>query len=281
MRYVEKQTPKGIDSHTRYDWRELSNLYQGITTGQIPVTDSQLQNMVERWREAAEGDHWFGTNSGEMVKRIHDGYEFDSEIDPECLPDVAFERPRMRYTDDPEGEFDHDLYMNGETEYFLTKPKRMSVGGLRLKLNYNFNAGVSNKTIEEYGQWIGTVVQSLQARGYDLEIEVFFSATGSYVGHNVDTHSPKLSNFGERIMPYDWSALFSPGGFRHFTFLMILQVGEVEPNVTTSSGMGRAHDPEWGINWEPRERVIEVTCSADSNNFPAQEMTERFESWRE
>lgn len=282
------------DTVTRIDWHELKNRYLAWYEdgGDRLVSSPMLKEfLVPSGRKRREGENWrtggsfYGPSMEEMAPRLRQGYEFDSTIAPQKLPDVAYDRPRPRYTDDSEGEFNYDLYYQGETEYFLNKPKRKSVGGIRIRAEYVFAAGVSHQMITEYAQWLGTVIQSLQARGFDLEIELFSRVESCYrkagkPWSSEDRHYIRVSRFGERIMPWDWSALFSPGGYRHFMFAtMMLPAEETELNV--AEGLGHTLAGAWDIKWHPRERVIEITNDSRGYTFPAEDMTKRFESWKE
>ena len=140
---------KQSNTQTTFDWHELVRAYEDIMTGTRKVTGRQAVNHISEWEQ---GGSFYDATSKEMIDRIHNGFEFDYKAAPESLPNIEYDRPRMRYTDDPEGEYSHDLYITGETEHFLTKPKRKSVGGLRLRVQYNWNCAISKKTIAEYTQ---------------------------------------------------------------------------------------------------------------------------------
>lgn len=266
----------------KFDWHELTVTYRELFEGaRIPV-GARLREHVEEWKSGNK-EGWSGANGKEMIDFLKHGYQFEATVDPDKLPFVPYERPRMRYTDDPEGEYDHDLYMNGETEHFLTKPKRQSLIGIRLRIEYTFAWTVNAETIANYAKWVGTVVQSLQARGYDLEIEVVSHSQSVYTqSHDIDESRIRVSKFGERVMPYDWSAIFSPGGYRHLMFLAYMLPGEDKSlNMTPTAGLGGTLQSAWDIKWDPKEREIRFVVNQRGDTFPAEEMTKRFESWRD
>lgn len=267
----EGYSRRNVDVHV--DWAELTTLYRKLSS-RPPVKGVILTEYINRrWEE----EEWVGARTSQMLDRLSNGYLFHGDIDVSRLPAVAYDRPRPRYTDDSEGEFDYDLYINGETEHFLTKPKRTSHGGIRLKIAYNFATKVNQRIIAEYTKWLGAVIQNLQARGYDLEIEVFSKLTNTYRETAKCHHSIRVSKFGERVMPHDWSALFSPGGYRHFMFLAYMWPQEIHKDLKVVRGMGHTIPSKWDIQWDEKERAITIEIDSRTKVFPLADMTKKFE----
>lgn len=268
----------GLSTQFYCDWYEITSTFRKIVEDGWRFESSKANEVLASWNYESG---FIGCTPDEMLKRLHDGYDFDPSTAPSSLPYVESYRKRPRYTDDPEGDYDYDLYINGETEYFLTKPKRESLIGLRLKIHYDFNCNVKVKFIAEYGQWIGSVVESLQKRGYDLEIMVMQSARNTYTNFNgSDQQMVRVSKFGERVMPRDWSALFSPGGYRMLLWLAMF-LGADESGQKLSGGLGKAQGKRFDITWEPKAREIEfhVNSTTVPSKYPAEDMTKKFESW--
>jgi hypothetical protein len=275
----EKINKNGIATQFYCDWYDITSTFRRIVEHDWRYKSETTANrIINKW---SYENSFFGCTPDEMLKRLHTGYDFDKSLAPSSLPFVESYRKRPRYTDDPEGDYDHDLYMNGETEYFLTKPKRESLIGLRLKIRYDFNCIVNAKFIAEYGQWIGAIIESLQTRGYDLEIMVMQSSDGTYgmKGNGVDQQMVRVSKFGERVMPRDWSALFSPGGYRMLLWQAIF-LGADESGLRLSPSLGRADGRGFDISWEPKAREITFHVNSNANGkYPAEDMTRKFESW--
>lgn len=277
MRF-HKVHKNGIATQFYCDWHEITDTFKKIVKQDWRFKSTRANNTITRW-DSEQG--FIGATPDEMLKRLHNGYDFDKTLAPSSLPFVESYRKRPRYTDDPEGDYDHDLYMNGETEYFLTKPKRESLIGLRLNIRYDFNCNVSAKFISEYGQWIGSVIEALQTRGYDLEIMVMQSAlhTFTHDKQGPDQQMVRVSRFGERVMPRDWSALFSPGGYRMLLWLAMF-LGADESGEQLSESLGMADGERFDISWEPKRREITFHVnSRGSKKYPAEDMTRKFESW--
>jgi hypothetical protein len=279
-----KRLNKNNDVHITFDWAELTNLYRQVVANPSLAKHIGLKQLVGPNGQWETEKQWVGSTSQEMLKWLDNGYEFESKVDPDSLPAVAYDRPRMRYTDDPEGEFNYDLYVQGETEHFLTKPKRKMLGGIRINFRYDFSAGVASKTITDYGQWIGSVIQNLQAKGYDLEISIYNQREEMYPSKpdiEYAFYYVKVSKFGERVMPFDWSSAFAPGGFRHLLFLANTWPDNVYPDLVCERNLGRPTLDKWDITWNPTEREIHITCNPRGGGFPMEDMTKRFESWTE
>jgi hypothetical protein len=269
----------GIATQFYCDWHEITGTFKKIVEQDWRYKSERANQFVDDW---SHDSSFIGAKPKEMLRRLHQGYDFPPESAPSVLPYVESYRRRPRYTDDPEGDYDHDLYMNGETEYFLTKPKRESLIGLRLKIRYDFNCKVSSKFIAEYGQWVGTVIESLQTRGYDLEIMVMQDAhhTFDHGRDGNDQQMVRVSKFGERVMPRDWAALFSPGGYRMLLWQAMFLGADSSSHELTYT-LGKAQGERFDISWEPKER--EITFHVNSTNvptkYPAENMTKKFESW--
>jgi hypothetical protein len=264
-----------------YDWMEITSIYRKLAENPGIAKTERLREFSNRGGRWDEDSAWFGANRQEMLGWLENGYEFENKVDPDSLPSVAYDRPRARYTDDPEGEFSYDLYIQGETEHFLTKPKRRMMGGIRLNCQYDFNSNVGSKVIAEYGQWIGSVIQNLQAKGFDVEVNLYTYVKNAYSNFPVSKTYVNLSKFGERVMPFDWSSAFSPGGFRHLFFLAYIWPDEMAKDLNINQGLGQAIGKKWDIEWEPKAREIRITNNCDASSFPMKDMTKRFESWTE
>ena len=70
----------------------------------------------------------------------------------------------------------------------------------------------------------------------------------------------------------DYSALFSPGGFRILGFTARF-IACQKWGVQCSSGFGRSTNRSWDIDWDPTDRTLYITRPAQPSNFPAEMMT--------
>jgi hypothetical protein len=266
--------------HAYVDWAEMVKKYTGVFTGGEGMKSRKGKEWALTLKHNHEGS-FYGASAEQMIERIAKGYSFP-KVELINMPVVSYDRPRPRFTDDPEGEFDNDMFISGETEYFLSKPKRRSVGGIRMKVQIGFTGMVNDRTINEYFTWVGQTIQAIQARGYDLELSVFNHNEKLYhpSGYKDSFQNIRISKFGERIIPHDWSALFSPGGHRHFMFMFYMWAGEQE-NMAYANDLGASMGKGWRLEWNKDQRALTVHVDSRSNQFPAGKMTKELEDWKD
>lgn len=262
------------------DWAEVVQLYRRYVGSGYKAEAREFNRQIREWRDGT--NKGFSGNTGEeMIEFLDRGYEFPKQIDADVLPVVSAFKKRQSYTDDPEGEYSHDLYTMGEPEFFLTTPKREKLIGIRLNVEYSFIHYVPAKVLGEYAQWVGGMINVLQTKGYDLEIVVSTKIRSPYRGFQISDFDIRVSRFGERVMPHDWSALFSPGGFRHFYFMLAHEGKERENKLIVEEGLGECIVHNYDINWDPNARQITIHNHPGASEFPADEMTKKFQSWTE
>lgn len=264
--------------HSYVDWYEVVQKYKSLFAGDEIMESSHGKQWQKTLKEGYE-QSFYGASSDEMLERLKKGYPFPvSKLGN--MPVVTYDRPRSRYTDDAEGEFDYDMFINGETDCFLSKPKRQSVGGIRMKVQIGFVARTPDRVITEYFAWVGKVIQAIQARGYDIELSVFNQNNKLYPNYRGSYQNIRISKFGEKIMPKDWSALFSPGGHRHYMFLIYQWTGEQE-DIAYSAGLGSSEGKGWELEWDRKERMLTIHVNSMAREFPAEHMTEQLENWND
>lgn len=262
----------------KFSWSEITQAYQSLVAGELKGKE-ETNRLKEEWE--TNKNEFYGGTSEEMLDILINGYPFDNLSDEISLPVSTYERPRRRYTDDSEGEFNYDLYANGETEFYLQEIRRPHRGGISLLVQYDFAANVTPENIASYGRWVGAVIQHLQARGYDLEIKVF--CLGSYAYEQVDgvteTHI-QLSKFGEQVLKRDWSALFSPCGYRHLGFMSLVLPEVLAPNDwTCSRGLGGPVSVPNAVTWKEDTREVRITCDPNAQtNLSVEQMTKDIEA---
>lgn len=256
-------------------YAEIVEKYTEIQKGDYVPTGNKLSTLPSRWESETS---FFSVTMKQMVDTIRKGYDFPKDVMSHIPASTSRQRRRMRYTEDTEGEFDYDLYENGDTNCYLNRPSRQAMIGIKFKLHFSFSAMVRNHVIDEYGAWIGAVLDYLQSSGYDVELSVIGDARGMYPDSGVGQtrHQVILSEFGRMAMPKDWASFFSPGGYRHFMFFTYAYTGEAN-GWDTSMSLGTPNQKRntWDIDWNPETRTIEVSCHGQARAFPIDEMLDK------
>jgi hypothetical protein len=72
----------------------------------------------------------------------------------------------------------------------------------------------------------------------------------------------------------EWSALFSPIGFRHLVFCAMAAPQDMDtdnpPRVPGSLGI--PYSPEWKVTFDAAERRLSFLTNCRSNTFPTEDM---------
>jgi hypothetical protein len=167
-----------------------------------------------------------------------------------------------------------------------------------MHVEVTFSSGISHEQITAYGKWVGSAIAAIQAQGYDIALRITCTVTSLYDEEARFRHETaiQVTRFGEQLLARDYAVLFSPGGYRHLLFVAQCIPGEepvvpagVEPSeygeklVTPSSGLGHCiYSMDWGVEFDPEERILHVTCSQTTGGeFPEEAMNENLREVQE
>ena len=258
-----------------YDWHDIASTFRAYASGALKATSGTLKSLIERWRDDSERS-FYGANMTETVAWLDEGYELPDM--PAGLPPIAAETMdnRWRYTDDPTiGAYCHEMFMSGDPLHYLAKVPQPVKPGIAVEVQMSFSANVRHKLIAQYGRWIGRALASLEARGYDMRLDTVYVGSGVMRDQRRTETRIRVTDFGEVTLARDWSALFSPGGWRLLTFMAIALPGERD-NKRVSRSLGSPQGAHgWDLDFDPETRVLKVMCQSMASTFPAEEMTEK------
>jgi hypothetical protein len=230
-----------------------------------------LDYCVRSWTDNPE---WTGATDAEVREWIRRGYDLPTLPDdvPRPAADLS-EKPRWRRSDDPEGEFQYDDFLNGEPEYYLARDRVGPKPGINVEVGFSFACNVSVDVPVAYGEWVGSALRAIQAQGYDVALSMVNRVTGNFQGRydqEDETHIV-CSTFGQTKLAVDWSILWSPAGFRHLMFLAKCLPDFRESVESVSTGLGLPQNPGWGVEWAGDTRTLRFTVG--EGRFPAHDMT--------
>ena len=149
-----------------YSWREIRDTYRELV-GSKTVPDNlgmgRLPDLVSEWRGRG-GSSWSGGSGKDMLGWLADGFDCP-KIPKSQRPSILDgHRARWRWTDDPaRGQYQHEAAMTGDPMCYLARDRRRSTAGIRVEVGTVFSAGIDNKTVAEYGRWVGSVLRTLEA----------------------------------------------------------------------------------------------------------------------
>lgn len=222
-----------------------------------------------------EKQTFYGDKPANTAKYVREGFHAENFLHAvEAVP--TQKKPRFVY-DELEGELDVSMLLAGYDTPYLDIQKRPAKPGLRLDIDFSFQCSVRATTIAEYGEWVAGLINALETSGFDLE--VFLDMTGGNVFQGCGTfrNMLKVKHFGEKSNFTEWSALFSPGGFRMLGFLAIpLAVDKVPGKHVCSSSLGRAiGGREWKLDYDEQQSRLRVLANqhSDTQQFPGEKLT--------
>jgi hypothetical protein len=261
-----------------YDWAEIAGYYREFTAGESYDSSWDASGAVDRTLRDRERT-WTGATCDEIIERLDGGYDLPA-LDGVATPaSLEAEKARWRWTDNPEGEYQHDSFLNGEADYYVLRDRPGPKPGVNIEIEMTFNAGVDHETVGQYGTFVGQAIRAMQAQGYDVAVTLTSKARGQINGESkTDTHIC-VSRFGEIVFANDWSAIFSPGGYRHLFFCAYILPGlEQGQNVSSSLGSAAPNKTEFDIGFDRDSRTIKIDCDPNASTFPAAKLTDKLAS---
>lgn len=263
---------KKTSRNLQIDFSDLRDVYENASSGKF--SDFKLpnnQNLIAKHSEKWQNGGWYGATTPDVIRWLKNGFAVEGlrNVNPEFSQDR--DRRRIRYTE--EGELQLDLLLSGFDYPFQEWEPRQATPGLRLDIELVFNANISEKTIAEYAHFVGQAVYSFEDLGYDLEINLVMPIQDSVRGWGRSDFNIRVKRENARTNFTDWSALFSPGGFRHLGFTTIIALGDRE-NANVDSSLGSARPSGWGVTFDAENRVLRI-CNADQAGFPRLQMEDQ------
>ena len=260
------------DEYTKtatFDYAEVKRTFLDTVEGRARHPQAVHMNSVLRWKTGANRD-FTGCYLSEMIDWVKNGFHPEEMTG---IEDYFEARPRrkIRFTD--EGELDLSLALSGFDYPFMEWEKRDRKPGLKVTIELAFLASTKAPVIAAYGAWVAGVIASLEQQGYDLAVEIqmpsrkdVYQRAQKTACNLVVKRENEASDFTE------WSALFSPGGFRMLGFTARAMACQ-EWGVKLASGYGSSLDRRWDILFNEEDRHLMITRPASPRDFPAEEMT--------
>lgn len=264
-------TPKP-DVVTVIDWSELKHGFlDGYQTGKFP---QHFRNRNDWMAGRGSRNSWNGCSADEMADYVRNGFESpEFPIGDQYIPKA--DSRRMIFSE--EGELDLALAWSGHDYPYLAWETRKTKPGIKMVVEFGFSGGVSTATIAKYGAWCLGTLAGLETRGYDIELDFCFTTTGqnSSVGSkgtvrsdgtNAHATRVRVKREGELTDLTEFSALFSPGGYR---ILMFLATGLAADKIgeRLDMGIGRCISHPTEIDFDTESSTLTVWANQMSSEF--------------
>jgi hypothetical protein len=203
---------------------------------------------------------WEGARPNDTVAWIENGFrapEFSHSA--EYIPKHD---KRRAFWNEEQGEVDLGRLYGGYDDFFMDVMNRPSRPGMRIQIEYSFSWTTKPNIIAEYGAWCAGFIRSLEMSGYDLVVDMWIHLDDLYHGdYNQRTsvlirvkRENEVSNFTE------WSALFSPSGYRHLGFLAKCIAGDKIKKQATGS-LGTCITGDWDVKYDNERSTTLITCN--------------------
>jgi hypothetical protein len=237
------------------NYADLTDVWTTIVDGGDPFPGSP--GAADMFRGMWGNDPaWVGSTVAEMRDRVTNGFTA-AGMD---LKPSRNARPRGKYRYAEEGELQADLAMSGHDMPFLKREKVKRRAGMTLDVELAMLGDAKAETLAAYGEWVARLIQGLQQRGSDLEVNIVSRANG--IGGKRETSTVKVcvKRFGRKSSLKSWGAIFSPAGFRMLVFTARGIMAEHHGH--NAGGMGGSFGPAFGVEFDPTERRMTVRCAA-------------------
>jgi hypothetical protein len=187
-------------------------------------------------------------------------------------------RPRRKLKYGEEGdELLLELAWSGSDEPFVEWEKRISKPGLSVELWMTFSAIFPAKTIVAYQRWVARMLQTLDENGVDMEVNIVSQLRNLFAGEysTVTKTKFRVRKPGEAADFANWSAMFSPGGFRMLN-IMGTGIHADRKGKAIAGGYGSPQPyGSWTVAYDEERNIIVVGNSNTEREFPEMEMTSK------
>lgn len=257
------------------DYSQIRERFQAIIDGKtfpanVPANRSHMQGFAKMWKQQ---ESWIGCSIADMRDYVANGFKVSelSDLHPDLIP--ARNRRRLKFDED--GELQLDLVFSGFDYPFLEWEKREKKPGLRVNIGFDFNADVSAAMIKDYAVWLARALQTLENEGFDCEVNLSMRIGDAWPGAGRKEILIRVKRENEASDFSQWSAMFSPGGFRMLGFVAIVMAGDLE-KATVNETLGEAITAsDWRIGFDTETQTLSVeNPDGRRGEFPSQRMTD-------
>jgi hypothetical protein len=223
-----------------------------------------------RWRQTYERFPEQELASANQIKEwMRNGFRTEAfENLADRVPSALQHRPVWSEED---GDIEINRLYSGYDDFFLGMAERPAKPGVKLQIEMAFAAGVKQKTIEEYGGWVNSLIGSMEAYGIDMVIDLWIPLDDLFEGDvGVRTNVLMRVKQANEVCDFtDWSILFSPAGYRQIGFAAkCVAADRVEKTVTSGYGM-TIGGKTWGLEYDRDESIVRVTVNQRASGSEA------------
>lgn len=257
---------KDSDKDSDEDYYDRSRTCEGCKgTGKDTDDDGENYGACPYCRGRGKTS-WEGARPNDTIEWIEEG--FRAREFTHAAEYVPKHDKRRAFWNEDEGEVDLGRLYGGFDDFFMDSQIRPSRPGMRLQIEYSFSWDTSPHILAQYGAWCAGFIRSLEMSGYDLVVDMWIHLDDLYQGdYGQRTNllvrvkrENEVSNFTE------WSALFSPSGYRHLGFTAKCVAGDKIKKAAVSSLGTCIMGHTWDVKYDRAQSTVLVTAAQVSRN---------------
>lgn len=213
---------------------------------------------------------FFINNGNEMLDFLDNGYhvpEFEHSADYVTIA----ERYANAWNSEGDGEADVGRMIGGWDDFYIGSAKKEKKPGLRVQIEYSFAHYIGRGVLAEYGTWISGLLGSLVHSGYDLEVDIWIPLTNLFTNEEDDFYPRKTNTLirvkrtNELLDFSEWSALFSPGGFRHLGLTALCVAGD-KIHKTVAQDCGTTVGGNWNLQYDRQDATVRIMVNSQKKS---------------
>lgn len=260
--------------------RVMRSMRGGESWSSQPAMDSVLRAMHQEpyravWNTGKDS-RTPGDAPATLLGYLDDGFRAEEFANSaERVPAALQHRATWSEED---GDIDVGRLYGGHDDFMLGMVERPTKPGVRVQIEYAFAAGVPNATIAEYGAWGAGLLGSMEQYGFDMVVDVWIPLDNLYQGDsNVRSNVLVRVKRANEVSDFtEWSAIFSPAGYRTIGFSAKCVAGD-RIGKTAKHDLGTTVGGKtWNLIYEPEESLVMITVNqraSGSESFPAERLT--------
>jgi hypothetical protein len=179
-----------------------------------------------------------------------------------------------------DGDIDIGRLYGGHDEFMLGMAERETKPGVRVQIEFAFACGVEGKCIAEYGAWVAGLLGAMEQYGFDMVVDVWIPLDSLYQGDRATRSNVlvRVKQANEVSDFTEWSAIFSPAGYRTLGFSAKCVAGDKIGKTAVSNLGTTIGGKTWGLEYDKDESVVRITVNQRAyagEAFPAAKLTKQ------
>lgn len=260
------------DKRVVLEFSEVKAKWLSLYNGDSWTSQPNRSDNIRNYRKGNRADSFYGCSPDDMASWLRSGFTSPSfPIDAEYSPS----RPSRRMVFAEDGELDLTLAWSGHDYPYLEWETQQRKPGIRIEAGFTFSASVEPSVIAEYGAWLYGILEGLETMGYDIELDLSNTCSGMTSNRGGKTTTlVRLKRENELSDFTEWSAMFSPGGFRMLYFTALGMAADKLGEKTTS-GLGAPVNFKFDAIYDTETATLKIDVDGRARKFDLEGMSRK------